>query len=164
MSLERTRQVLVTAAVLAVAWLAWSGHYTPLLLALGIVSCALVVWLAARTGFFDGGVYSLYLGPGLPRYWRWLIAEIVRANARVARTVIAPRPAVSPRVTTVDASALSPVAQTIVVNSITLTPGTVSLNVEDGVIEVHCLTWRIAEDLDHGDVVERVARLAGEGS
>ncbi|HUF72875.1 MAG TPA: Na+/H+ antiporter subunit E [Gammaproteobacteria bacterium] len=163
MSLVRPRRLIVTAAVLAAAWLAWSGHYTPLLLAFGFVSCALVVWLAARTGFFDGDVYSLYLGPGLPRYWTRLLADIVRANAVVARIVVSRHPAVSPTFTTVDASALSPVAQTIVVNSITLTPGTVSLNVEDGRIEVHCLTRAMAEALAGGGVVERVARLAGEG-
>lgn len=162
MILEKPRQWFVTAAVLAGAWLAWSGHYTPLLLVLGFLSCALAIWLAVRTGFFDDNIYSLYLGPGLPRYWFWLLTEIVRANVDVALTILARRISVHPAIRTVDASALSPVAQTLVINSVTLTPGTVSLNVDDGRIEVHCLTREIAADLDRGETIRRVARLAGE--
>lgn len=158
----RTIRMVTAGALFVAAWLLWSGHYSPLLLLLGAVSCMLVLWLAVRTGFFDRDVYSLYLGPGLPRYWSWLLCEIARSNFAVARTVLTPRMPIDPALVTVDASALSPVAQTMVVNSITLTPGTASLNVDAGRVEVHCLDRRIADALRNGDLVRRAAALAGE--
>jgi multicomponent Na+:H+ antiporter subunit E len=158
----RSIRIAAAGALFVAAWLLWSGHYTPLLLALGAGSCVLVLWLAVRTGFFDRYVYSLYLGPRLPRYWGRLLREIARSNVTVARIVLAPRMPIEPVLVTVDASALSPVAQTMVVNSITLTPGTASLNVEAGRVEVHCLDRRIAEELRNGDVVARAAALSGE--
>lgn len=155
-------RVAAAGGLFVVAWLLWSGHYSPLLLALGAGSCLLSLWLAMRTGFFDRDVYSLYLGPGLPRFWGWLLGEIVRSNFTVARVVLARRMPVAPELVTVDASRLSPVAQTMVANSITLTPGTASINVDGGRIEVHCLNGAVAAAVRGGGILERAAALAGE--
>jgi len=152
-----------TAAALFVAtWLLWSGHYTALLLALGAASCVLVLLLARRTGFFDADVYSLHLGPRLPRFWLWLLEEIVISNVAVARTVLRRRLDIEPTLVTVDASHLPAAVQATLANAITLTPGTVSLDVDRGKIEVHCLTREIAEQLRDGEMVRRATRLAEE--
>lgn len=155
------RRATTALGLFAAAWLAWSGHYTPLLLALGVASCLLVLWLAARTGFFDEYVYSLYLGPGLPRYWAWLLIEIARSNVAVAAIVLSPRMRVDPTVVTIDTAGLSAIDQTMIANSITLTPGTVSINVGNEGIEVHCLNGKIADAVRRGDVLRRARALAG---
>jgi multicomponent Na+:H+ antiporter subunit E len=153
---------IVTAALLfALAWIGWSGHYTALLLGLGAISCGLVLWLAARTGFFGLEAYALHLVPRLPRYWAWLIKEIARSNVDVAVIVLSPRMPIEPTLLTIDASHLPPVAQATLANAITLTPGTVSLDIDRGYIEVHCLNRRIAEQLREGEMIRRTTWLAG---
>lgn len=129
---------LVLAAILfAAAWLLWSGHYTPLLLALGAVSCALTLWLAKRMGFFATDVYTLNLGPRLVLFWLWLLVEIARANFAVARVVLGRRLRVAPSVVTVDAADLPPPVQAILANAITLTPGTLSLDINGEIGRAH---------------------------
>lgn len=147
-------------ALFAVAWLLWSGHYTPLLLSLGALSCGLVYVIARRTGFFERDVYSLHLGPRLPGFWLWLLKEIVVSNIQVARIVLNPKMPISPTIVTIDASHLPAAVQATLANSITLTPGTVSMDIDHGIIEVHCLTREAAESLKEGEMVRRASKLA----
>lgn len=152
-----------TAGALFVAtWLLWSGHYTALVLALGAASCVLVLLLARRTGFFDTDVYSLHLGPRLPAFWLWLLKEIVRSNVAVARIVLGRRLEISPTWVTIDAAHLPVAVQATLANAITLTPGTVSVDIDRGKIEVHCLTREIAEELRGGEMLRRATALAGD--
>jgi multicomponent Na+:H+ antiporter subunit E len=152
-----------TAGLLFVAaWVLWSGHYTALLLFFGALSCALVLVIARRTGFFDSDVYSLHLGPRLPAFWLWLLKEIVASNLSVARIVLRPKLEIEPTWVTIDASHLPPAVQATLANAITLTPGTVSVDIDRGIIEVHCLTREIADDLRGGEMLRRAAALAGD--
>jgi len=150
---------LITLCFLAAAWLLWSGIYTPLLLAFGAFSCALVVYLAHRMNFFHADVFSLHLAPRLPAYWLWLLRELVTSNLQVARIVLSPRIQVSPVLVNIHAKSLSPVGLAILGNSITLTPGTLTLDANDGQLQVHCLTQANADELAAGEMQRRVARL-----
>ena len=157
-----TVRVAVTATLLASTWLLWSGHWTPLLLTLGAASCVVALIVALRTGFFDADTYTLDLAPRLVRYWLWLLAEIVRSNLVVARVVLRASPAIAPQVVRIDAGHLPPRIQALLANAITLTPGTVTLDVNKGVIEVHCLTREIAVELEGGGMLRRAERLSGD--
>ncbi len=158
----RTKHQVLALLVFAVAWLLWSGLYQPLILALGAVSCAVALLVAGRTGFFDRDTYSLHVALRLPGYWLWLLREIVLSNLRVARVVLAPHPQLSPTLVTIDASMLDPVAQAILANSITLTPGTVTIDDDQGRLRVHCLTRAAADDLAGGAMQRRLAAITGE--
>jgi multicomponent Na+:H+ antiporter subunit E len=149
----------IATAVFVAAWLLWSGHYSPLLLCLGAVSCGLVLLLATRTGFFDVDVYALHLGARLPAFWLWLLKEIVKANLTVARIVLSRRMPIQPTIVSIDASDLPQVTKATLANSITLTPGTVSIDIDRGMIEVHCLTTAAADDLKGGEILRRAAAL-----
>lgn len=154
---------IVTGIVLfAVAWLLWSGIYKPLVLGLGAASCVLVVIIARRMGFFASDVYTLHMGRRLVSLWLWLIVEIVRANIAVAKIVLNPKARIVPQVVSINASDLPPPCQAILANAITLTPGTASLDINDGRIRVHCLTEEIAEELRGGEMLRRVRRLLQE--
>ena len=155
-------RVAVVAALLASTWLLWSGHWTPLLLTLGAASCTLALIVAVRTGFFDPNVYELDLVPRLLRYWLWLLGEIVRSNLIVARVVLSRAREIAPEVVRIDAGHLPPRIQALLANAITLTPGTVTLDVNEGAIEVHCLTREIAAELESGAMLRRVERLIGD--
>lgn len=156
---RRGGRIASTSALFAATWLLWSGHYAPLTIALGGLSCALVLLLAIRAGFFDKDVYALHLGGRLPRFWGWLLLEIVKGNVNVARIVLHRRLPISPTVVTIDASDLPEVVQSTLANAITLTPGTLTVDVDAGIIEVHCLTREAATDLGTGEMLRRTRGL-----
>jgi len=151
--------MLLLLALLITAWLLWSGLFQPLLLALGAFSCLLVGYLTQRMGYFDNEAFALRFGLRLFGYWAWLAKEVVRASIEVARVVLDPRLPISPQVFEIKASADHPVDLAILGNSITLTPGTLALDVHRGLIKVHSLTQAGADDLLSGEMDRRVAAL-----
>ncbi len=152
-------RMLLLLVLLIAAWLLWSGLFKPLLLGLGAFSCLLTVYLARRMGYFDNEVFALRFGPRLIGYWAWLAKEIARSSFEVARIVLNPRLPISPQVFEIKATAIHPVDQTMLANSITLTPGTLTLDVHNGVILVHSLTKSGADELITGEMDRRVAAL-----
>ena len=156
-------RVLVRVASLAVAlgaaWLLWSGLFKPLLLGLGLFSCVLTLYLSKRMGYFDSELFALRFSFRLMKFWIWLIKEIVSSSLEVARVVLDPDLPISPSVVTLKATATHPVDQVILGNSITLTPGTLALDLHKGVIQVHCLTRDGAQNVLDGEMDRRVAAL-----
>jgi len=140
-------------------WCLLSGMYQPLLLALGAASCAFVTWIVWRKDVIDHESVPLHIKWGrIFGYWIWLLGQIIKANIDVARVIWNPSMPISPTVIRVPAR-MNPVAKVIYANSITLTPGTVSIEVDENEIEVHALTRAGADDLLTGEMGRRVAAL-----
>jgi multicomponent Na+:H+ antiporter subunit E len=156
-----TASALALLLLLAAAWLLWSGIYKPLLLWLGGFSCALTVYIAHRVGFFER-VSGLHVIPKLPRLSVWLLVEIVKSSMEVVRIVLDPKLPISPTVVYLDAEPEGPVGQVILSNSITLTPGTVTLDVFDDRLCVHCLTREGAKAIESGEANRRIAGLTSK--
>jgi multicomponent Na+:H+ antiporter subunit E len=143
--------------VLMTLWLLLSGHYVPLLLTMGILSCALIVWIAARLDVIDHEAIPLQLKFfGYLSYLGWLGKEITKANIDVARIILDPALPISPVMVNVPATQRTDVGKVIYANSITLTPGTVSVEVLDEKILVHAVTRDAADGLAAGDMDLRV--------
>jgi len=149
------------SAVLFGVWLLLSGHYTPLLLGLGGVSTLLVVAISLRMDVVDHEGHPLHLGLRILWYWPWLMVQVLRANVDVARRVLSPSLPISPRMFKVRATQRTDLGRVIYANSITLTPGTVSVELEDSVILVHALTAEAAEDLREGTMNRLVVGVEG---
>jgi len=142
-------------------WWLLSGYAEPLLLFFGFASTALVTWLATRMSLTDfEGVSLGFLARGL-LYWPWLVREVWRSNIAVARIVLAREMPISPTIFRIPAPQKSPLGRVTYANSVTLTPGTVTLEVTDDDLEVHSLTRAAAADLKSGDMGARVCRLEG---
>lgn len=157
----RTAGVLALLLLLVAAWLLWSGIYKPLLLWLGAFSCLVSAYIAHRVGFFERST-GLHLIPRLPRFSLWLLVEIVKSSLEVVRLVLDPKLPISPTVVTIEAKTEDEVGQVILANSITLTPGTVTLDVFDNRLLVHCVTREGAEAIQAGEANRRVAELTGK--
>lgn len=143
-------------AFLVGTWLLLSGHYDPLILAFGAISCAIVALIAYRMGVVDYESHPVHLGWRLPAYWSWLAWEIVKANIDVAKRIVDPRLPISPTVITLEATQPTELGLVLYANSITLTPGTVTLQVGRDGLEVHALSREAAEDLAKGKMDRRV--------
>ena len=126
---------------------------------LGFISSASVVFLARRMGIVDAEGLPLDLVPGLLRYAPWLFGTVIQANFDVARRILHPRLPITPTVIRVPAEQRTAPGRVSYANSITLTPGTISLEVSDDEIEVHALSVDAAEDLQSGEMGRRVVAL-----
>jgi len=147
--------------ILSGTWLLLSGHTNPLLLSLGLLSVAAVVACASRLEVLDDESVPVHLLPGLIRYVPWLIGQVIRSNLDVARRIVSPELPIHPSVIKVDATHHTEVGRVTYANSITLTPGTISLDVSAETIEVHALTEDAANDLMSGEMARRVQRAEG---
>ncbi|TDC63731.1 cation transporter [Actinomadura sp. GC306] len=130
---------LALPPLLAGFWLMMSGHYTWLLLTLGALSVALVLWVVGRMRVADDESLPLRMVPRLPLYLLWLVGQIMLSALSVLRLVWSPRTAVKPAFGTVPAGDMREVAKVVYANSITLTPGTLAVSFSDSDIEVHSL-------------------------
>lgn len=152
--------------VLVALWLAWSGVFQPLTLSLGAASIAIVVALAVRMGIADeeGMPTELRLGR-FAAYTGWLAIEIVKANLDVARRILSPgRLPIAPRIIRVRASQQTEVGRVIYANSITLTPGTISIDLEGDEILIHALHAEAAAGVETGEMDRRCAALERDAS
>ena len=149
------------SVILTGVWLAWSGHYTPLLVSLGVLSSLFVAGMMARMHILDAESVPLWLGWRLAWYLPWLFWEIGKSNVDVALRILTPGPPIRPNVIRVKASQTTDTTRTIYANSITLTPGTVSIVVEGDVITVHALTEEAAAGVETGEMDRRVTAIEG---
>ncbi len=151
---------IILVVVLAAIWLLLSGYFDkPLLLGFGAASVLFAAWLAHRAGVLDaegvpGGVF-----PGILFYMVWLTFEIGKANLMVARQALAVEPKLSPKLFTVPNPPRSTLGKVIFANSITLTPGTVSIDLREDEILVHGLTEKLSDEAGIKDMGARVAKI-----
>ena len=143
-------------------WLLWSGHYTldhPLILIMGVLSCGFVVYLVSRLDIVDEEGHPIHLVRHLILYIPWLLWAIIKANIDVAKRILSPRLPIAPRIVRVNGTQKTDLCRVIFANSITLTPGTVSLDLDEEAIVVHALTEEAADDVQGGDMDRRVTAL-----
>lgn len=152
---------LSAACLLFVFWLLLSGYFEPFLLAAGLVCSVAVVWLAHRMDVIDHEGHPIDLGWRVLTYWPWLFKEIAKSAWDVSKIIVHPRLPVSPQLLRVKATQRTTVGLVTYANSITLTPGTISVEIEDGTILVHALTREGAASLMEGEMDRRVTRFEG---
>lgn len=140
-------------------WFLWSGYLQGLLLFLGVLSSALVVHLMRRMKRLEGRSAIPELRLGVLGYWAWLLKEIVKANIAVARVILSRKLVISPTIIKVKALAETDVGRVTYANSVTLTPATVTMDVDGAMLTVHALTKESADDVLAGEMNRRVAAL-----
>lgn len=157
------RFAIILALALAATWLVLSGYFdNPLILTLGALSIAFVLWMCSRMKILDRETVPYETMPQTMSYFSWLFAEIVKANMAVVKAVLSPDLEVSPTLTKIPLNSESDVAKTMFANSITLTPGTVSVNMEDDHILVHALLKEMSKPADFAEMGERSAWAVGD--
>ena len=153
--------IVSLAALLFAFWLGLSGHFDPLLLGLGLASTLLAVHLAHRMDILDHETHPALLTARLVRYWVYLGGEVVKTNIDVIRRILRPGRSISPRVVRLPLPQKTDLARVIYANSITLTPGTVTLQLEDDTVLVHALSREAAAELANGRMAAAVPEPPG---
>lgn len=153
---------LALASALAALWLLLSGYWTnPTLLGFGIASVIITTILSQRAGVLDGEGVPTRLFPGVIRYMLWLTLEIGKANVAVAREILRPTLRLSPRMIRVPAYQASDLGKTVFGNSVTLTPGTVTVDVAKGDLVIHALSDDFADLAGMAAMGEKVCAFDG---
>ncbi|MEK9943213.1 MAG: Na+/H+ antiporter subunit E, partial [Gammaproteobacteria bacterium] len=157
------RKTISLFVVLVGTWLLLSGHWSVLLLSLGLASVLLVVFCVKRLQVLDEESMPIEIIPGLIRYAPWLIKQIILSCLDVAKRILNPKMPISPAIVHIEAGQKSDMGRVSLANSITLTPGTISLDVGHDEIEVHALSAEAAADLAEGEMARRVhKKVEGE--
>lgn len=150
---------LLLALGLFALWLLLSGIYTPLLIGLGAASAIFATLLLARMDVLDSEALPLQMRFGTLRYWAWLQGEIIKANFAVTRILLAPKMAITPSVIRVTPCQKTDIGRVTYANSITLTPGTVTIDADGGEFVVHALDESFADLAALDDMNKRVSAI-----
>ena len=167
------KQFVVLSLILFGFWVGLSGKIDVKHLTIGLVAAIIITWLSGpllrlpsqtvtgKTHFaFDLPYVKIFL------YFLWLLKELVKANIEVALIVLNPQMPISPCMTTFKKSMTNPVGYAVLANSITLTPGTITVDVQDDLFTIHALTESAAASLapgaGEGEMPERVGQLFAE--
>ncbi|MCP4220940.1 MAG: Na+/H+ antiporter subunit E [bacterium] len=154
-------------------WLMLSGHYDPFHIAMGILSSAGVValhWRLRKYYFFEGEIAETSakmknVFPARIRYGRvffyipWLIWQIVVASLQVAAVVLNPKMPIDPGFVCFKSKLPNMGAKVILGNSITLTPGTITVELQKNEFVVHSLMDASASGIVDGSLPGEVAKL-----
>jgi multicomponent Na+:H+ antiporter subunit E len=154
-------RVVALITALFLFWLLLSGIYTPFLVLSGLGCSIVVAAFAWRMGAVDPEGHPVDLTLGAIAYWPWLIKEIAVCGWQVTRIIVHPRLPISPTLTRFSPSQTSTVGLVTHANSITLTPGTITVEAERESFVVHSLTRAGAEGLAGSEMDRRVSRMEG---
>lgn len=142
-------------------WLLLSGFFTAFLMSAGVGSALVVVWFARRMDGPAAPRGRVHLGLRAFTYGPWLLKEIAKSAWTVTRIVIDPKLPISPTLVRFKPGQTTEVGLVLHANSITLTPGTITIEAGPDEFLVHGLTREAALGAVGSEMDQRVA--AGEG-
>lgn len=156
---------IVTFTIMFGFWLVFSGRFDLFHLAMGAI-CCLMVAAFSHTLLFPGGLEAGLAGSWLrfAGYVPWLLYQILLANLHVLRLCFHPRmmDLIDPHIIEFNSRLDSDIARTTFANSITLTPGTITVNVSPlGRFTVHCIDRPSGEPLP-GEMERRIGGVFKE--
>lgn len=167
---SKTKHVIVLSVVLMAFWLLLSGKTEFKYVSMGVVTVAVTVWATMpllhipsengkqRFYAFDFPFFKYAF------YWLYLAKEIAKASIDVAKVVLDPKLPINPQVVQFKRPMDNPLAHVTLANSITLTPGTITMDIDEGVYTIHALNDGAADGLENGEgeMMQRVSALFGE--
>ncbi len=154
---------LISFSLLLLVWVIFSGKFDWFHLTLGVFSAAFVTYFSADMYFTDrkiGIVERLGQLVRFSRYLVWLTYQIFLANLYVLRLALWPNgmSEIDPRIVRIKTYLRSNYARYVLANSITLTPGTITMKIEEDILFVHAISRKAAESLD-GEMERRIAAV-----
>ncbi|MCK5216857.1 MAG: Na+/H+ antiporter subunit E [Methanosarcinales archaeon] len=153
------KHIFITFLILFTFWILLSAHFDILHVGSGIVCCAIVAYASHDLLFTGTQNHGLTKTTRFISYLPWLTYQIVIANIDVARRALSPSMPIDPHIFTFKTKLKSDVARTTLANSITLTPGTVTVDIIDDLFYVHAIAKEPAEDLLEGTMERKVAHI-----
>ena len=145
-------------------WIILSGKFDVFHLGLGVISCLVVAWLSQDLLFKDRSKdlkERVREAWAFLRYLPWITWEVVKANLHVLKLAMTPKgyEEMAPRVVTIETYLKTDFAKFVFANSITLTPGTITMLIRGDVVHVHTMSQFLEDDLLVGAIERKVAEV-----
>lgn len=153
------KKLAISSVCLFLVWLLLSGFFKANFLILGGLSCLFVSWLSIKLNIFSENSEHLKINIRAISYIPWLLIEIIKSNLHVARIILDPKLPIQPQAFWTEGHQKTDTALAIHANSITLTPGTISLEADGKKLRVHALTDHTAQGVKDGAIDRKVAGL-----
>jgi len=150
------------SVVLAIFWLLLSGFIEPLLLSFGALSVVAVLFILKRMDKVENEPRQISTSLRLIRYMPWLIGQIFSSGFHVTKLIWGSPGKVSPAIAKINAKDVPVSSRVLYANSITLTPGTLSVDLEEGEVTVHALHKSSIDELKEGEMEKKIAGIWGE--
>ncbi len=150
--------------MLLVFWLIFNGRVTVEIFLVGVAVCAALTFMWYKLFKIKRNVVL----PSFKAIWRYLcyfgnlIIEIIRCNLEVMRLILHPQEEVHPQLVTFPVKLKKESHKVILANSITLTPGTITVGLQDNTIRVHGLDASFLEGIEECDMVKRLEKMEEE--
>ena len=161
---KKVRGFSITFVSLFIFWLIMSGDFHPLLLSLGVISSALVAYISHDL-FYTKTIGAKNRSLEVVRFFAylpWLIWQIVLANLHVVYLALHPKMPIDPEMVVFKTKLGKDMALVTLANSITLTPGTITVDIQEKEFCIHALSKKVAADLLGGEMEARVAHIFRE--
>ncbi|MCR5357402.1 MAG: Na+/H+ antiporter subunit E [Lachnospiraceae bacterium] len=147
-------------AALFILWIIFNGRFTPEVAVIGLAVSAAIFLFICR--FMDYSIRKekmfYILLPWMLKYFLILLCEIVKANIKTASIILNPKMVPEPKLVTFKPDIRYGFLKAVLANSITLTPGTITINIEDGEYMVHCLDMELATDIGESVFVKEIKK------
>lgn len=147
-------------AALLVLWVLLSGKFDVFHIGVGVVCVALLAWLQSKLAAFRRPGDPMLRPVAVALYGFWLFWQMLVSAWYVAKWIIGPQSRLDPHLFAFRCRMPSEVNSVSFANSITLTPGTLTVELEDDVFVVHALMPDTEADVLRGEMAGRVARLS----
>ena len=143
-------------------WLILNGSVTWEIVLVGLVLSAAVA-AASAVLLGHGWKREFLFLKAVPWFLAWffvLIGEIIKANFTMIRIILNPTIAVRQALVTLNSGLHTDVARAMLSNSITLTPGTITVETEkDGTMVIHCISWELLEGIQDGTLMRLIRKV-----
>ena len=150
------KHIISLGILLFALWLGLSGQISILMCSLGLASTLFVVYISHRMDVIDHETYPAHMTFLLLHFWLFLAREVIIANIDVLKRIFKPGKNISPQLFELPLTQKTDLSRVIYANAITMTPGTVSVNLDSKTITVHTLSIEAAEDLRSGRMANAV--------
>lgn len=141
-------------------WALLSGMYDPFHLIIGALCAVIIAWKGYQLLFANTRVGDVKLtAVRLLLYIPWLLWQIIMANIHVIGLALSPNMRVDPKIIRFKSKLESDISYVTLANSITLTPGTITMDIKDGEFFIHAIDGKVAEELNTGAMEDRVAHI-----
>ncbi len=154
---------LVTAIAMFAFWILLSGEFTFILITSGVIASLIVAYLS----------HDIFIGkPDLKtetgrvfrflRYLPWLLWQIILCNVEIAYLVLNPKSLVDPQLVRFKNDLKTDLGIVTLANSITLTPGTVTVEANEEEFVIHAIWQKSAEGIIDGEMQRKVKKIEGD--
>lgn len=149
-------------ALLGVFWILLSGYLEPLLLFFGVVSVLTVILVLNRMDKVDQDPRSINFSFKFFRYIVWLVGQIFSSSIHVTKLIWRAPSSASPALAKISVADVPKDHRVLYANSITLTPGTLSVDLDESHVTVHALQASSINKLAEGEMEHKMKQLTGE--